>query len=87
MVPLFSSLIGDSFGVGSIGKLTGFLSSIHAIGASIGTYMLGAIYNSCSSYFWGFSLMVILSFIASISSYFMESLGLTKWKKYYISMA
>ncbi|MFQ5711357.1 MAG: MFS transporter [Candidatus Geothermarchaeales archaeon] len=72
MVPLVSAWIGDMYGKSLIGKLFGSISLIHSVGAALGTYIDGVIFDLSKSYHYAFLIAATLALVASISCLFLR---------------
>lgn len=71
-LPLTSSMVADLYGPKYMGIIVGTISVIHQIGAALGIYLGGAIFDLTGSYYWAFFMGIILAFIASISSFMIK---------------
>lgn len=65
MVPLISSWIGDNYRAVILGRLFALTTVIHSVGAALGTYINGLIFDGAGSYSYAFVISAILSLIAS----------------------
>ena len=72
MNPISSAWIGDTYGKFSVGRLTGVISLVHGIGAAIGTYFFGVIFDLNNSYNWAFQVSILLAFIASMCAFLIK---------------
>jgi len=72
MNSLFSSWIGDAYGTFSVGRLMGLASLIHGVGAAIGTYFFGVVFDLNGSYNWAFLASICLAFTASMCALLMK---------------
>lgn len=68
-LPLASALTREIFGQQSMGVILGTILLAHQIGAAIGVYLGGAIFDSTGSYYWAFLLASVLSLIAAVASF------------------
>jgi len=65
MVPLISSWIGDNYGATFLGRLFALTNIIHSVGAALGTYLNGWIFDGAGSYSYAFVISAVLSLMAS----------------------
>jgi MFS family permease len=65
MVPLISSWIGDNYRAVFLGRLFALTAVIHSVGAALGTYLNGWIFDSAGSYNYAFVISAVLSLMAS----------------------
>ena len=65
MVPLISSWIGDNYRQEFLGRLFALTNIVHSVGASMGTYLNGWVYDVYGGYFIAFIISSVFSFIAS----------------------
>lgn len=65
MVPLISSWIGDNYRHEFLGRLFALTNIVHSVGASLGTYLNGLVFDLYGSYFVAFLISSVFSFIAS----------------------
>jgi MFS family permease len=65
MVPLISSWIGDNYRATFLGRLFAFTNIIHSVGAALGTYLNGWIFDGTGSYSYAFVISAFLSLMAS----------------------
>jgi len=72
MVPLIAAWMGDRYGNAYLGRLFGFITLIHAVGASSGTYLNGWIFDASGSYRLTFVISSTLAFTASALIYFIK---------------
>lgn len=64
--PLTPILVGKLYGLSNVGILSGFITTIHHLGAGFWAYMGGVIYDKTGSYSLAFSLSAIMSLVAVI---------------------
>jgi cyanate permease len=62
--PLFMSIAADLYKGRNFGWIYGTLEGVLGIGAALGAYMGGAIFDRMGSYFWGFILIMIFNLIS-----------------------
>jgi MFS family permease len=62
--PLFMSIAADLYKGRNFGWVYGTLEGVLGIGASLGAYVGGAIFDRTGSYFWGFILIMIFSLLS-----------------------
>jgi len=62
--PLFMSIAADLYKGRNFGWVYGTLEGVLGIGAALGAYVGGAIFDRTGSYFWGFILIMILNLIS-----------------------
>jgi MFS family permease len=72
MVPLISSWIGDNYKVDVLGRLFALTNVIHSIGAALGTFVNGWIFDLSGNYNSAFLISTVLSLIASILYLFVK---------------
>ncbi|MBW2065142.1 MAG: MFS transporter [Deltaproteobacteria bacterium] len=65
--PLTPVLVGKLYGLSYVGILSGFITTVHHLGAGFWTYMGGMIYDRTGSYSLAFSISSIMSLVAVIS--------------------
>ncbi len=65
--PLTPILIGKLYGFTYIGILTGFINTVHFLGAGFWPYMAGVIFDKTGSYQLAFILSAIMAFIAVLA--------------------
>ena len=70
MQVLFSPLVAELFGLGSHGVILGAAAFFGSVGAALGPFMSGYIFDSTRSYGWAFIICVIMT----IASVFLASL-------------
>ncbi len=68
-VPPTSGLTADLFGTLSVGKLFGWIFLSHQVGAALGTWIGGYLYDHTGNYVGAFLSAAALAFIASALSY------------------
>jgi MFS family permease len=76
--PLAAGLIADLFGNLRMGTLAGIIMSCHMLGAAIGAYAGGAIFEATQSYYLFFVTQCLLEFGAVIFAFFIRQ------RKHYI---
>ena len=69
IITLIWALIGDTFGMGSLGAITGALVAFFAIGASIGPLVGGLVFDISGGYYFAFlvgagSMLMVTIFVA-----------------------
>jgi len=62
--PLFMSIAADLYKGRNFGWIYGTLEGVLGIGAALGAYVGGAIFDRTGSYFWGFILIMIFNLIS-----------------------
>ncbi len=62
--PLFMSIAADLYKGRNFGWVYGTLEGVLGIGAALGAYVGGAIFDRTGSYFWGFILIMIFNLIS-----------------------
>jgi len=62
--PLFMSIAADLYKGKNFGWIYGTLEGVLGIGAALGAYVGGAIFDRTGSYFWGFILIMIFNLIS-----------------------
>lgn len=68
-LPLASTLVREIYGQQSMGVILGTILLVHQIGAAMGVYMGGAIFDATGSYFWAFLMSSVLSLVAAVASF------------------
>ena len=68
-LPLASTMTREIFGQQSMGVILGTILLAHQIGAAIGVYLGGALFDATGSYYWAFLSGALLSLIAAVGSY------------------
>ncbi len=68
-LPLASALVREIYGQQSMGVILGTILLVHQIGAAIGVYLGGALFDVTGSYYWAFFMASALSLVAAVSSY------------------
>ncbi|MCF6093041.1 MFS transporter [Microaerobacter geothermalis] len=66
--PLTSMLAGEIWGTFSLGKVFGSIFLVHQIGAALGAWLGGVIYDYTGSYFFGFILSAIVLIMGAVLS-------------------
>lgn len=72
MVPLISSWIGDNYRHEFLGTLFAITNIVHSVGAAMGTYLNGWVFDASGSYFFAFLISAVLSLIASVLYIFIK---------------
>ncbi|MBI4318976.1 MAG: MFS transporter [Chloroflexi bacterium] len=67
-VPLSSALTGDLYGRRSVGTVFGMIYLIHQVGASLGSYVGGVVYDLTGSYLGAFLLAAVMGLVATATS-------------------
>jgi MFS family permease len=62
--PLFMSIAADLYKGRNFGWIYGTLEGVLGIGAALGAYVGGAIFDRTGSYFWGFILIMVFNLIS-----------------------
>jgi len=62
--PLFMSIAADLYKGRNFGWVYGTLEGVLGIGAALGAYVGGAVFDRTGSYFWGFILIMIFNLIS-----------------------
>jgi MFS family permease len=62
--PLFMSIAADLYKGRNFGWIYGTLEGVLGIGAALGAYVGGAVFDRTGSYFWGFILIMIFNIIS-----------------------
>ena len=63
-IPMFPAIMGDLFGMASLGALIGANHLALSVGAAIGSFLGGYIFDVTESYFWAFLLAGTLFYLA-----------------------
>jgi len=71
--PLFPAIVGDYFGLGSMGKIFSILTITYCLGGIFGPIMAGWIFDRMGSYFWAFLIFSIVCYLATILSLFLKA--------------
>lgn len=72
-VPIFPTLLGNFFGLGSLGAIYGFFGTSYSVAAISGPLVAGYIHDITGSYFYPFLLAVLFCYVASFSSLFIKA--------------
>ena len=64
-IPMFPAIMGDLFGMGSLGAVLGALQVGNGIGGSTGPFVAGLIFDITGSYFLAFLTVSVLFFVAA----------------------
>jgi len=75
MTPVVSAFVGNIYGELSVGRLFGFLTLIHCVGAAVGTSFFGVVFDLSSSYSWAFIISILFSFMATVCSFLIKEKG------------
>ena len=70
--PLAPVLLGRMYGFSNIGVLSGFATTVHHLGGSLGAYMGGVIFDRTGSYQWAFVISAAMAFTAVVSALLMK---------------
>jgi len=65
--PLTPILIGRLYGFTYLGILTGFINTVHFLGAGFWPYLAGVIFDRTGSYQLSFILLAIMAFTAVVA--------------------
>jgi MFS family permease len=68
-VPLTSALVREIYGQQSMGIILGTILLVHQVGAAIGVYLGGAIFDATRSYYWAFMIGALLALVAAVGSF------------------
>ncbi len=71
-VPIFPTLLGNFFGLGSLGTIYGFFGTSYCVAAIIGPFLAGYIHDTTGTYFYAFLLSIFFCYAAAISSFFIK---------------
>ncbi|MEE8472807.1 MAG: MFS transporter [Dehalococcoidia bacterium] len=63
-IPMFPAIMGDLFGMASLGALVGANHLAVSVGAAIGSFLGGYIFDVTGSYFWAFLLAGTMFYLA-----------------------
>ena len=72
-VPIFPTLLGNFFGLKSLGTIYGFFGSSYSIAAIFGPLAAGYIHDATGSYFYAFLLAILFCYLAAFSSFFIKT--------------
>ena len=72
-VPIFPTLLGNFFGLGSLGTIYGFFGTSFCIAAIGGPLLAGYIHDISGTYFYAFLLSIFFCYAAAVSSFFIKS--------------
>jgi len=64
-IPMFPAIMGDLFGMASLGALIGSNFLANALGAATGSFLAGYIFDVTGSYFWAFLTSAVLFYVAA----------------------
>ncbi|MFQ5826758.1 MAG: MFS transporter, partial [Dehalococcoidia bacterium] len=64
-IPMFPAMMGDLFGMGSLGALIGAIYAGNGLGGSAGPFLAGLIFDITGSYFLAFRIVAVLFFTAA----------------------
>jgi MFS family permease len=68
-VPIFPTLLGNFFGLRSIGAIYGFFGTSFCVAAVIGPPAAGYIHDAIGTYSYAFALCILFCYVAAISSF------------------
>ena len=71
--PLFPAIVGDYFGLGSMGKIFSVLTINYCLGGICGPILAGWIFDRMGSYFWAFLIFSIVCYLATILTLFLKA--------------
>ncbi len=71
-VPIFPTMLGNFFGLGSLGTIYGFFGTSYCVAAIIGPLLAGYIHDVTGTYFYAFLLSTFFCYAAAISSFFIK---------------
>jgi MFS transporter, OFA family, oxalate/formate antiporter len=72
-VPIFPTLLGNFFGLGSLGTIYGFFGTSFCIAAIGGPLLAGYIHDISGTYFYAFLLSIFFCYAAAVSSFYIKS--------------
>lgn len=75
MVPLISSRVEETYGRPYLGRLFATLSLVHAVGASVGTYLYGLLFDIQGDYSLAFTLALLVSLVATLGAAIIRKRG------------
>jgi len=78
MYALYNLITVKSFGLKSIGKINGTISILESIGAALGPWLTGLLYDWSGSYRLGFGVISGMLLIAALISYSFQRYSLTQ---------
>lgn len=70
--PLTATLVAALYGVGHIGLISGFITTVHMVGAGLWSYLGGVIFDRTGNYDLAFILMAILAAMAVVCTLFIR---------------
>jgi cyanate permease len=70
---LYNMLAVSNFGLREIGRINGLISLLEAIGAGLGSFVTGRLFDQTGSYQLAFTVLAVMVFIAVIMSRFVRS--------------
>lgn len=71
-VPIFPTLLGNFFGLGSLGTIYGFFGTSYCVAAIGGPLLAGYIHDISGTYFYVFLLTTFSCYAAAVSSFFIK---------------
>lgn len=71
-VPVTSALVGDTFGPAHVGTILGVVSLSHQVGAALGAFLGGMVFDYTGSYSYSFVMAFLLLIVASLLSITLE---------------
>lgn len=71
-VPIFPTLLGNFFGLGSLGTIYGFFGTSYCVAAIGGPLLAGYIHDISGTYFYAFLLSTFFCYAAAVSSFFVR---------------
>lgn len=71
-VPIFPTLLGNFFGLRSLGSIYGFFGTSFCIAAIFGPPIAGYIHDTSGTYFYAFILCILFCYVAAISSFLIK---------------
>lgn len=71
-VPIFPTMLGNFFGLGSLGTIYGFFGTSYCVAAIGGPLLAGYIHDISGTYFYAFLLTIFFCYAAAISSFFVK---------------
>lgn len=72
-VPIFPNLLGNFFGLNSLGSIYGFFGTSYSIAAITGPLIAGIIYKTTGSYHDAFLVIILFCAIAALGSFFIKA--------------
>ena len=77
-VAQYAAIVGDYFGLASLGMILAIATTAYGIGGAIGSYMGGVIFQHTASYHLAFLVCILLSVLAVIATTFLKPPKLAK---------